>query len=318
MQPADDRGRLHRVAQGGAVKCLETARLVEHLDDVGHEDVIVRRRITGTRRGVPRHGVGESTGGSAGLGAAAAASPGLEPVVQPPHRRVGLDVEDRVHHVGMVDHAEHRDRLVRRHDQLEPRPLRRDQPRPCGGVAEPARSEHRLVCLCGHLARQAEPGRPRSHPAQRRLTAGSVVVQRRAGMIIRAADHRRLVVSDLIGAHGAEPRHRSAPLDSPVQSPGTSRSPGSHRLQPCSPSQRFSRSPPGLGNGLWMAGQWRSTLDRWPDRGESASFLPITVYFKRDEHTNERACLIAPEQRWWNNPAGDTGTPSEIGLPPCA
>ena len=57
---------------------------------------------------------------------------------------------------------------------------------------------------------QAEAGGAGATPAQRGLAPRPVVVQGLAGMIVLAAQDRRLVVGDLVDAHRPEPRHGAA------------------------------------------------------------------------------------------------------------
>jgi hypothetical protein len=116
-----------------------------------------------------------------------------------------------VHRIGLVDQAEHRDRLVGADHQLEPRPLGGDQAPARRRETEPARSERRVVRFGGHLAGKPEPGGPVTAPPQRGLTARAVVVQGAARMVVLPAEHGGLVVGDLVEAHAPEPRHDQVP-----------------------------------------------------------------------------------------------------------
>ena len=143
-------------------------------------------------------------------GAAPPPTPALRPALQVAHGGGGLGVEDGVHVIGAAHHPQQRQRLVRRHHQLEPRPLRADQLLAGERVPEPARPERQPVGLPGHLALEAEAGGAGATPAQRGLAPRPVVVQRLAGMIVLPAQDRRFVVGDLLDAHPPEPRHAAA------------------------------------------------------------------------------------------------------------
>ena len=169
---------------------------------------------------MPRHRIGEPTRRSSGLNPSTATAPILEPAIQPLHRRRGLDVEDRVHVVGPVHDAENGDRLVRGHDEVESGPSRRHQPLVGGWVAKPTRTEGCLVARGSHLTAEAEACCAGATPPQRRLTSRAVVGERCAGVVVLAADDRRLVVRDLGDAHRAEPRHRQVPPEVPGDIPG--------------------------------------------------------------------------------------------------
>jgi hypothetical protein len=216
VEPPDHRRCLHGVAQRGAVEALVAAAAVEHLHDVGHQHVVVGCRVSRPGGAVTGHRVGQPAGGGAQPGPAPPAAAILEPVVQPVHRGGGLDVEDRVHVLGSVDHPEDRHALVGRDHQLEARPSGGNQPLPGDGMAEPADAEGRVVGVRGHLAGQAEAGGAGTGPPQGRLPAGAVVGERCTGVVVAAADDGRLVVGDLVGAHRAEPRHDQRPPGIPL------------------------------------------------------------------------------------------------------
>ena len=242
---------------------------VEHLDDVGHQDVVVWRRITGPGRGVPRHRIGEPTRRGSGLNPSTSTAPILEPAIQPLHGRRGLDVEDRVHLLGPVHDAENGDRLVRGHDELEWGPSRRHQPL-VGGWVGGTHPDRRLPRSSRESPRRLGRGAlgAGATPPQRRLTSRAVVGERCAGVVVLAADDNRLVVCDLGEAHWAEPCHGQVPPEVLGDIPGVG--------QPtvaivfaigwrCPPAGF-----PGLDKRFSMTGSWRSMPDR-PSRRHGSS-----------------------------------------------
>ena len=233
VETPDHRRCFDRVAQRRTVQRLPATRLVEHLDHVGDQDVIMGGGVPGSRGRMTSHRVGQPTGRGTGLGPASPAAPFLEPAVQPVHRRRSFDVEDRVHRVRLALHAEHRDRLMRRNHQLEPRPARLDQPVTARWDTEPARTERRLVRRRRHLTEQTQNDRACTSPPQRCFTPRPVVGERGTRMIIGATEHRCLVIRDLIRAHRAEPGH----LNSRRTSRHPSRESRNRRLHSCSSSR---------------------------------------------------------------------------------
>ncbi len=105
------------------------------------------------------------------------------------------------------------------------------------------------------LTREAKTGRARATPTQWCLTTRAVVGERSTLVVIGAADHRRLVIRDLIGAHGAEPRH----LNSRRTSRHHSRESHNRRLHSCSSSRSVVALARGVSKGLLMAVSWRSS-----------------------------------------------------------
>jgi hypothetical protein len=115
-----------------------------------------------------------------------------------------------VHVIGAARHPEQRQGLVGGDDQLEAGPGGADELLAGERVLEPAGTERPPIRLRGHLALEAEAGGAGATPAQRGLAPGAVVVQGLAGVIVLAAQDRRLMVGDLVDAHRPEPRHGAA------------------------------------------------------------------------------------------------------------
>jgi hypothetical protein len=206
-EPADHGGGVGQVPQPGGIQRLPAAVAVEHLGQVGDQHMIMRCGVAGPGGGVAGAGPQQAPGRGAGLPAAAAAALAGEPLLQERHGGVGLGVDDGVHVIGPAHQPEHRHRLVRRHDQLHPRPTGRGEPCAAMGVTGAAGPEDRLITRVVHHADQAQPVGELAAPFQRGLAAAAVVGQRGTGVVVAAVHHRVAVVVDLVGAHPAEPGH---------------------------------------------------------------------------------------------------------------
>jgi hypothetical protein len=151
-QPTHHRRRLVPVPQLVGPQCLVAALGVAHLAHVGDQHMIMQVRITLPGRAMPCHRVHQPRRRGRHHDAAPPPALGLCPALQVAHGASGLGVQDDVHVIGPVHHAHQRQRLVRRHHQLEPRPLGAHQPLAGERVPEPTGPKRQPVCLPGHLA----------------------------------------------------------------------------------------------------------------------------------------------------------------------
>ena len=153
---ADDRGRVQHIPERRGVERLPPALGVQHLDDVGDEHVIMHGRVPGPARPVPGHRPRQPGRRRADLVPTPPSAPLAKPVVEELERCVRLGVDDGMHVIGPADSAEHGDGLVRRDDQLHPRPGRRDQTVAGDRVGGTAHTEDRRVGVRRHRAVQTE------------------------------------------------------------------------------------------------------------------------------------------------------------------
>ena len=116
-----------------------------------------------------------------------------------------------VHVLRPADHAELGHALVGGDDYLHPGPARLHQLLPGPRVPGPAWAEDRLVTFGRDRPGQAERGRPRTAPNERRLTPGGVVLHGPAGMVVDPAEHGGAVVLDRLRPHHPHPAHPPHP-----------------------------------------------------------------------------------------------------------
>ncbi len=111
--PTDRCRRVEVVAQERRVGALPPSASISHQHGIRDQDVVVDLGIAGPGRRMPGGRPGETAGSDAGLGASPPATPFDDKAVQVLEGGVALGVDDLVHVLGVTDHSEFGDRLVR-------------------------------------------------------------------------------------------------------------------------------------------------------------------------------------------------------------
>ena len=241
-EPSVGGGGVEVLAPQRGVGGLPATAVVEHLDQVGDQHVIVRARITRPGGGVAGDGVQQAARRGRRRRSSTAAAALTGQLLEVGQRAVALGVEDAMHVLGAPDHAELGDRLVRRHHDLQPGPLRRHQPLPGHRVTGTTGTEDVLVVLVGDVTRRDRGGRLRRHPT----SAGS----RRARRSRRAPRPGGRRCDRARSGGGTRPSPPPSSASTPRRSPDTP-DPDAGRMGivqiegPGSSSRPSSRRPPG-------------------------------------------------------------------------
>ena len=120
--PPGHGGGVDMVPPQDRVGGLPAALTVEHFDDIGDQYVIVGAGVARPGGGVAGVGVDQAAGGGLEPEASPAAAPLIGHALQVGEGGVPFGVEDSVHVLGPADHPQLGHRLVRRDDELHPRP----------------------------------------------------------------------------------------------------------------------------------------------------------------------------------------------------
>lgn len=211
----DHGGGVHQVSEPAGVECLPAASGVEHLGEVGDEDVVVRLRVGGPGGQVTGPSPEQTGRRRAGSGATPTATVATEPLIEEGQGCVGLGVDDGVHVIAATHHPEHRHRLVRGHHQLHTRPPSPHHPLAQVRVDRPAGTEDGVVAVVIDPPFETEAPGDAAAPTQRRLAPAPVVAQRLAWMVVDGGEHRAAVVLDRVQPHHPKPRHHDLQHDQP-------------------------------------------------------------------------------------------------------